>query len=76
VEFTVAFPKRWKTSTTTTILGVLAKLLAFKKELSETAVQVTNATLIPFMTTSQADEDFWATTLTTPTNSPRLTPIM
>ncbi|KAI8362431.1 hypothetical protein B0O80DRAFT_524748 [Mortierella sp. GBAus27b] len=74
VDSTIAFPPRWNALTTTTILAVLAKLVAFKKELSETAAQVTNATVIPLMTTSQADEDFWATTLTTPTNSPRLAP--
>ncbi|KAG0196317.1 hypothetical protein BGX31_005467 [Mortierella sp. GBA43] len=73
-EFTAAFPKRWRTSTTTTILAVLVKLLAFKKELSEMAEQVLGATQISFDTMSHADEDFWATTLTTPTNSPRLAP--
>jgi hypothetical protein len=76
VEFTAGFPAHWDELSTTSILSVLVKLLAYKKELSETARQVNRATQDPFMTTNKAYEDEWAATLTTPTNSPRLTPLM
>ncbi|KAG0001688.1 hypothetical protein BGZ65_003273 [Modicella reniformis] len=72
-ESTIMFPARWRGSTTTNILSVLAKLLVFKNELSETADQITEATKV-LKTFNQDNEDFWAATLTTPTNSPRLSP--
>ncbi|KAF9358889.1 hypothetical protein BGX34_008666 [Mortierella sp. NVP85] len=75
-ESTVIFPARWKGSTTTNILSVLAKLLAYRKELSKTADQITEATKVPLKTSSLDTGDFWAATLTTPTNSPRLAPFM
>ncbi|KAF9581739.1 hypothetical protein BGW38_001134 [Lunasporangiospora selenospora] len=75
-ESTVVFPAQWRDITTTNILSVLAKLFAFKKELSRTADQVTEATKLPLTTLIQGNGDFWAATLTTPTNSPRLAPLV
>ena len=75
MESTISFPAIWSSETTTTILSVLASLLAFKKEMCQTADRITKATKVPLESPLPANSgDSWAATLTTPTNSPRLSP--
>ncbi|KAF9575920.1 hypothetical protein EC968_000881 [Mortierella alpina] len=75
LESTISFPAIWSSDTTTTILSVLASLLAFKKELCQMARQITEATKVLLGSPLPANSgDTWAATLTTPTNSPRISP--
>ncbi|KAG0236841.1 hypothetical protein BGW41_000312 [Actinomortierella wolfii] len=73
----VSLPPAWKPSgtTTTSIITVLALLLRLKAQLVEMADNVTKwtngAVLIPDTTSTG---DVWASTLSTPPSSPRLSP--
>ncbi|KAG0229499.1 hypothetical protein BGW41_003009 [Actinomortierella wolfii] len=73
----VSLPPGWKPSgsTTTSILTVVSLLLRFKAQMIDMANQITEwtsgAILIPDTTNNG---DAWASTLTTPPSSPRLSP--
>ncbi|KAG0238861.1 hypothetical protein BGW42_000022 [Actinomortierella wolfii] len=73
----VSLPPAWKPSgtTTTSIITVLALLLRLKAQLVEMAYNVTKwtngAVLMPDTTSTG---DVWASTLSTPPSSPRLSP--
>ncbi|KAF9926765.1 hypothetical protein BGZ65_007144, partial [Modicella reniformis] len=76
-EGTVTFPAKWDSSGVTTklILSVLEWVLAFKKDMSVMANKFPDWTYMPVGGIKPGVQDHQAATLTTPINSPRLSPV-